>query len=220
MKGYSGKFYPFGLVCLVALMIAVFIPFTQVSADSLSDTGQTKCYDNGGEIPCPTPCEDCFGQDAQYESQTPRSYTKLGESGVVLSDAATQEEGWIMTRDNVTGLVWEIKTAANENNKYTWDDANTYATNLTLGGRAWRMPTVQELQTLGNYGSFLVLDPKWFPHHPLCWASTRCALWPEYLAWRSDGASSYDQNVTDDYVDEFGTLEHVEFNVRAVSDGS
>jgi len=101
------------------------------------DTGQTKCYDDENEIPCPAPGEPFYGQDAQYQGPQ-RSYTKLGYGGVELPDSATISDGWIMTRDNVTGLIWEIKTSKDDtkdysnphdaDNTYTWCDTNS-ATN-------------------------------------------------------------------------------------------
>ncbi|PIE69916.1 MAG: hypothetical protein CSA22_10545 [Deltaproteobacteria bacterium] len=51
-----------------------------------------------------------------------------------LADTATPADGWCMTRDNVTGLVWEVKTDANKDDTYTWAAAQTYCNNLALGG--------------------------------------------------------------------------------------
>ena len=44
---------------------------------------------------------------------TPSTYTKIANSGSVLDDTATQGEGendWACTKDNKTGLIWEVKT--------------------------------------------------------------------------------------------------------------
>lgn len=103
------------------------------------DTGQEKCYDNVGELtPCPDNGDFFFGQDAQYQENL-RSYTKLADNGNELDYSATE---WTMVRDNVTGLIWEVKSVkdgymdyGNPNdadNKYTWCD-NNYDTN---GGNA------------------------------------------------------------------------------------
>ncbi|MHB8808735.1 MAG: Lcl C-terminal domain-containing protein [Desulfobulbaceae bacterium] len=85
-------------------------------------------------ISCPAAGQPFHGQDAQYAGPA-RSYTKLDSSGNVLSESATS---WAMVRDNVTGLIWEAKAAADgvENysnphdadNYYTWCDTNA-ATN-------------------------------------------------------------------------------------------
>lgn len=91
------------------------------------DTGQQKCYDDSGEITCPGPGDPFYGQDAQNQGP-PRSYTKLAAGGVELPDDAMPADGWIMTKDNVTGLVWEIKTddgsIHDKDNTYTWCDTN------------------------------------------------------------------------------------------------
>ncbi len=95
----------------------------------LPDTGQTKFYDNKREICCPSPERVFYGQDAHYTRN--RSFTKLDSAGNDLSDSAM---GWFMVRDNVTGLIWEIKRNRDlvENyddlhdadNRYTWYDSN------------------------------------------------------------------------------------------------
>ncbi len=53
----------------------------------------------------PLPGQALYGQDANY-SINPMSYTKLDGSGNNLLDSATS---WAMVRDNVTGLIWEVK---------------------------------------------------------------------------------------------------------------
>jgi hypothetical protein len=75
-------------------------------------------------------------------------YTKISNSGEPLSSSAPLGSGvddWACTRDNVTGLVWEIKRAESGhprgvNHKYTWlnmqsPDGNlgSLGTNLTCG---------------------------------------------------------------------------------------
>jgi len=94
------------------------------------DTDQTACYDNSVEIPCPLPGEDFYGQDASY-TINPISYTKLDASGNDLPDSAAS---WTMVRDNVTGLIWEVKqnkdgvksytNTHDADNTCTWYDPN------------------------------------------------------------------------------------------------
>jgi len=110
-----------------------------VFAGPVPDTGQTTCYDdNGNVITCPSPGQRFYGQDANYTINPP-SYTKLDENGNALPVSATS---WVMVRDNVTGLVWEVKqdhewTSNYDNphdsdNRYTWYDPNP----ATNGGNA------------------------------------------------------------------------------------
>ncbi|MCX7546290.1 Lcl domain-containing protein [Marinicella gelatinilytica] len=70
--------------------------------------------------------EDCYhGRDAtnndSSDGQAGFSFTKLDNLGQELPSTATQ---WSCVRDNVTGLVWEVKTDDNglhdKDHKYTW----------------------------------------------------------------------------------------------------
>ncbi len=177
------------------------------------DTGQTKCYDNVGEIPCSAPGEPFYGQDAQYQGPQ-RSYTKLKANGVELPDSATIADGWIMTRDNVTGLIWEIKTddgtIHDKEDEYRWCDTNS----ATNGGNAgecgdgtdtedfinalnaehfggfsdWRLPTIKELSTLVNSNiphPEPTIDTTYFPNTVSFgyWSSTSSAYDTSH-AWR------------------------------------
>jgi hypothetical protein len=105
-------------------------------AAPVSDTGQTKCYtydwesDTWSEGPCAQPGEPLYGQDGNYLINPP-SYTKLDADGNDLPDSAAS---WTMVRDNVTGLIWEVKQSKDgtknyadphdADNTYTWYDSN------------------------------------------------------------------------------------------------
>lgn len=118
---------------LFAMLFAMIIFPTQ--AAPLNDTGITTCSDvttNG--LPCP---QSGFpGQDAEYGRDTAAQagtlnkigggragfdFTKLGPGGNELPPSATS---WPCVRDNVTGLVWEVKTddggLRDKDNGYTW----------------------------------------------------------------------------------------------------
>ena len=178
------------------------------------DTGQTSCYDmDGNEMVCPSQEEDLFGQDANYQGPQ-RSYTKLGYVDgrlVQLPDTATPADGWIMTRDNVTGLIWEVKTHLDgvENYGDPHDADNTYtlcpdygehhaddfiaALNAQhFGGFSdWRLPTVKELSALVDAGVPYpgpAIDAEFFPNTvpSTYWSSSK--EWGVYFA--SGGTTS------------------------------
>ena len=215
----------FTLFLLVFAVICMGIAgSSSVTAGPVPDTGQNKCYDNTGEIPCPQEGEPFYGQDAQY-STNPRSYTKLDSQGNDLPDSAT---GWVMVRDNVTGLIWEVKNAGDgtqdysnphdADNRYTWYDSNpdTNGGNAGMPGDGtdtedfinalnssqfggyddWRMPTIKELSSLVNSGTYNpAIDSGYFPGcvSSYYWSSTTYA-YNTYYAWRVPFVYGYGYN--------------------------
>ena len=152
-------------------LIALLACAGTVAAQStpLNDTGQITCYNattSTGTVAPGTPDPEATGFDGQDctrgaaaadalgkmvktgASATPgRDYTKIANNGDELPATATLGSGptdWACTRDNLTGLIWEVKVddaahLRHYQHTYTWYDTNT-ATNGgnagTLGGNA------------------------------------------------------------------------------------
>jgi len=134
-------------------------PISEVVAEAtgrLPDTGQTKCYGNFGEITCPQPGEPFRGQDSNY-TINPRGYTKLDAQGSELPYSA---DAWVMVRDDVTGLIWEVKTddgsVHDKDNTYTWCDANPQTNGGDTGtcGNGTDTEDFIEALNASNYGGF------------------------------------------------------------------
>ncbi|MCP4119360.1 MAG: DUF1566 domain-containing protein [Desulfobacteraceae bacterium] len=146
------------------------------------DTGQKKCYDDlGNQITCPKPGEPFYGQDANY-SINPISYTKLDANGNDLPDSAWK---WAMVRDNVTGLIWEVKTGHgsvhSRYESYTWKEAqDIFIKKLNgekFGGYSdWRIPNNWEIASIGHYENdddYWAVSSKYFPWlRDRSWSST------------------------------------------------
>lgn len=105
----------------------------------LNDTGILTCGDNGYNLwLCPVatyPGQDAeYGRDATHyddsDGHAGFSFTKLDANGDPLLANATS---WSCVRDNVTGLVWEVKTddggLHDKDNTYSW-----YNTDSTING--------------------------------------------------------------------------------------
>jgi hypothetical protein len=75
--------------------------------------------------------------------------------------------------DNKTKLTWQ---QAIPSTKYCWDCAKNYC--ASLGGSAWHLPTMKELQTILDYShANPAVDPTAFPSTPsdYFWSSTPSA---------------------------------------------
>ena len=222
-------------LCL-CLCVAVVFFSVDVFAAPVPDTGQSKCYDVAGHvITCPSPGQALYGQDANY-TINPMSYTKLSDSGGVLSDSAAS---WVMVRDNVTGLIWENKTVDgtihDKNKTFTWYDSNP-ATNGGYAGTPgdgtdtedfinalnsahfggyydWRLPTINELDSIVNYDIPYpgpTINTTYFPNtvSSFYWSSTTYASYT-YDAWGVSFTNGLD----------YLNLKNFSYYVRAVRGG-
>jgi len=194
------------IMCASAFFITFVLgAFVCALAGPLPDTGQTKCSNNSAEITCPEAGEDFYGQDASYLINPP-SHTKLDAEGNDLPDSTT---AWSMVRDNVTGLIWEVKTddgsIHDEDNTYTWQDAqDVFIAELnssSFGGHSdWRLPNVKEFQSIADYQrTNPAIDTDYFPdtvssHY---WSSTTHNYYTSY-AWYINfyfsGNGNYDKS--------------------------
>lgn len=67
------------------------------------------------------------------------------------------------TIDKNTGLLWHVLEATDKRTKYTFDQAKEKCENLTLSNRTWRLPTMDELYGIVDYGnSRPSVDMKYF----------------------------------------------------------
>lgn len=135
----------------------------------LNDTGITATTGITGE-------EDAaYGRDADSATNSDTdghkgfSFTKLDSSGAALADQtqsyATNQ--WVCVQDNVTGLVWEVKTDTTTGETYDLAGATTYATTTFPGcGDAFtcRLPSIKELLSIVSLGSAGHIDQAYFPN--------------------------------------------------------
>ena len=102
---------------------------TSTPTGKLNDTGITSCADaTTNRLACPVtgfPGQDAqFGRDVTHNDDSDGhagfSFTKLDSNGNPLPANAS---AWDCVKDNVTGLIWEVKTTSglrSMNNTYTW----------------------------------------------------------------------------------------------------
>ena len=128
---------------MAALGFFTVLP-THAQTGRLNDTGQTSCYnaaDAAGSCSAATagnagtrPHQDGrYGRDAAGGALIKTGagaagfdFTKIANNGAALTAGAALGTGttdWACTRDNVTGLVWEVKTTSglrSNAHTYTW----------------------------------------------------------------------------------------------------
>ena len=71
--------------------------------------------------------------------------------------------------DTKTGLVWQQAAAPDA---YTWSEAGSYCSGLSLAGTGWRLPSIKELMTLVDFTVAQpgpTIDATAFPNTPANW---------------------------------------------------
>lgn len=132
---------------LLALLLALGSVAQAVSVVPLNDTGQTLCYDSAGTL---IGCASSGLDDGRYGRDGAASlgllsktgagtagfdFSKIANDGSVLAAGAvlgSSPSDWACTKDNVTGLHWEVKTTSglrSSAHTYTW-----YSTDATSNG--------------------------------------------------------------------------------------
>ena len=125
------------------LLAALLLPGWAAAA-GLNDTGITQCADDSSNnVPCNNPSfprQDAeTGRDAQSglgkagagPAGTGFDFTKLDSTGQPLADNAPS---WDCVRDNVTGLIWEVKTDNTTPDLRDKDWTYTWYNNLSPNG--------------------------------------------------------------------------------------
>ncbi len=110
------------------------------------------------------------------------------EDGAVVLD---QQTGLHWMRCSV-GQSWTGSTCAGRPERYTWDQATNLASDLSDNNN-WRLPTVEELQSLVEYRVFNpAIDPQVFPNtEPSNYWSSSEAAYDVFYAWSVHFANGF-----------------------------
>ncbi len=145
----------------------------QPGVAQLWETGQTTCYDSGGNgIACAG-----TGQDGEIQAGVSWPSPRFTVGAGTESDCVT---------DNLTGLMW-TKDANLPGTFMTWQLAMDYANNLSLCGYTdWRLPNLKELHSLTDFSQNAPALPLGHPflnvQSSYYWSSTSYANFPS-SAW-------------------------------------
>ena len=142
------------------------LPGMAAQAVGLNDTGQTLCHSStGAVVPCAGGQDGRYGRDAAAAAGTlPKTgagvagydYTKIANNGSTLAASATlgsNSTDWACTRDNLTELTWEMKTAGVSDLRYSGHTYTWYSTAANNGGTAGSLGTNTCNGTLALYAN-------------------------------------------------------------------
>ena len=109
---------------------------------------------------------------------------RMGPQNTVMSSAkrfitTTGPDGRKLVSDSVTGLMWQYEY---EHDDVTWAKALSYCAHMNYGGYFdWRLPNINELESLVNYKMFRPASdfPGMAPYHFL--SSTTVVSWSSHM---------------------------------------
>jgi len=185
----------------------IFIHGFEYALFELNDTGQNWAADSNtaNNLTCSSQIsglQDCHqGRDVEFNDNSDGfagfSFSKISASGTVLPSNSTL---WSCVKDNVTGLLWEVKTTDggihDRNHVYAWGGVtaiglnhpqsegvylndwdslvNDSNSNNFCGRSNWRLPNVTELFSIVNKGAQSpAIDTNYFPNTQSNWYWTR-----------------------------------------------
>lgn len=228
---------------------------------ALNDTGIQFCgaYPSGNNDPCTG--SEPLGQDADYGRDALAAmgqltkigggnagfdFTKISNAGNPLPVSAALGSGtndWACTRDNVTGLIWEVKTddggLRDQGNTYTWydpasPDGNPGTANGgscvgsdcdtthyrdavnaegLCGASDWRMPGVKELEGIADFGRYNPAIDSAY------FPNSPSSYFWSGSPYASDSNYAWYVNFLHGYADYFAGLRSTSFRVRLVRAG-
>ena len=125
-------------------------------------TGQTSCWDGvGSPIPCPG-----TKHDGDLQIGVAKGYTDNGDGTV--TDHATGLV-WQKCSAGLSGLNCSLGTAMQANRT----NAINYCSSLNLAGKTWRLPNINELNSLADRTKSSFIDTTFFPSNQSnYWSST------------------------------------------------
>ena len=160
----------FKVISIISLsVITSFIGLSQGGLYPIVDTDVQNFYNNAAIISTPASGQAFYGQDGNYiNSPNARSFTDNGNGTIT---------------DNVTQLVWtkcpmyssgqlldHLNNCFGSNGNFDWENAIDACSNLNSDSFAglsdWRLPEIEELETLIDYGrsSSAAIDEMYFPN--------------------------------------------------------
>ncbi|MCX7074568.1 MAG: DUF1566 domain-containing protein [Methylococcales bacterium] len=166
---------------------------SQFSETKFNDTGITFCSDGAFNVnSCDIktyPRQDAeFGRDVlnndNKDGHAGFSFTKISATGEKLPLEATN---WACIQDNVTGFLWEVKTAQNQNERYSFSNTDKFVQEKNneklCGVTNWRLPDIHELQSIVDYSVPFpnpTIDLNFFPNstNQIYWSVTPYAKNP------------------------------------------
>jgi hypothetical protein len=206
-----------GATCSSSTLVAGVHKITLTASDSLGATGSATVVITvaSGKLPDTnqiTSYTETDGEDSDYTINAP-SYTKLDTFGNALVDGAAE---WAMVRDNVTGLIWEVKTddgsIHDKDDVYQWktdqesgmvaqDDFIDVLNREEFGGKSdWRLPNIKELTNIVNRDEYAPgINTHFFPNtqytqSSVYWLADTYAANKDY-AWAVDFNDTNDGGV-------------------------
>lgn len=190
----AGKWNDIGASIGGSATSMAIVEYAPVATGRLNDTGITasQCYQAGSNTLVSCTSAGALALNNQQDGMVGRDVTAIGTSDGKLGFSYSAVGDYAITecvKDNITGLIWEGKTATGTragSNTYTNYHSSYYGTQAQMdavtntygyvaavnaaglcGASDWRLPTPDELQSLVDYGVAYpgpTIDATWLPN--------------------------------------------------------
>ncbi len=183
------------LLYLLFITMAFILNGCGSASDSNDTNRENQQISENGTSEQTTSSEEVKREYAVFKTGETRSIFPGDDGATQRGTAHSYKRSQGIVTDTLTHLQWQDSNIKSQ----TWNDANDYCKELIIQGVSdWRLPTVQELQSLVNLAYTPKIDPSFATKSSgKYWTSTEYPYAPETMAYYINFSNGFSANYGD-----------------------